>query len=182
MCNSFWDVETNISITLSWFHFHYCIICLLWGTTRWYNILLLIIFWNILEDSSHCTILLPYTYKWNLTQIEILIFSHLHYNTFFCHWWNKILNNVNNLCDEYQVFRKIPWGILGLTISYLYNYSVHICYQIHVPTSPPGILLITVWHLTLVASLLFLLFDEQQQSKFNVISSLRLKENNTFSI
>ena len=135
---------------------------------RLYNSLLINIFWNKLEG--------------DMTQIGILIFSHLRSNAFFCHWWNKIFNNANNLCDEYQVFRKIPWGILGLTILYLYNYSMHICYQIHVPTSPPGILLITIWHLTLVASLLFLLFDEQQQRKFNVISSLRLKENNTFSI
>lgn len=144
------------------------IIWWLYGTMiRWYNNLLINIFWNKLEGD---------------TQIGILIFSHLRSNAFFCHWWNKILNNANNLCDEYQVFRKIPWGILGLTILYLYNYSMHICYQIHVPTSPPGILLITIWHLTLVSSLLFLLFDEQQQRKFNVISSLRLKENNTFSI
>lgn len=138
----------------------------------------------ISNKETHCKniIITKFWIFINMTQIEIFILYHVRYNAFFCHWWNKILSNANNLCDEYQVFRKIPWGILGLTILYLYNYSMHICYQIHVPTSPPGILLITIWHLTLVASLLFLLFDEQQQRKFNVISSLRLKENNTFSI
>ena len=146
--------------------------------------------WNMFSEQiisnkeTHCKniIITKFWIFINMTQIEIFILYHVHYNVFFCHWWNKILSNANNLCDEYQVFRKIPWGILGLTILYLYNYSMHICYQIHVPTSPPGILLITIWHLTLVASLLVLLFDEQQQRKFNVISSLRLKENNTFSI